>query len=116
VSDAAWTQTPLDRLQDALEAAGDRWRASLDVEAQAENEYRREHALAWVRASAEGVAITARAKYCENQASVVVAKCNWNMSIAKVKADHSKREECQSRLMAKMADQKYFGKADGGGF
>ncbi len=107
-------QTPLDRLQTALEAAGDAWRESLDREAEAENEYRQKHASAWAMASVENIAITARAKHCENQPDVIVAKCNWNMSIAKVKADHSKREECQSRLMAKMSDQRYMGQADGG--
>lgn len=108
--------SPLDRLQAALEAAGDVWRLSLDREADAENAYRAAHASAWAMASAEGVAISARGKHCENQAAVVVAKSDWNLAVARVKADHSKREECQSRLMAKMSDQKYLGQADGGGF
>lgn len=88
-----------------MERAGDEWRDALNAEAVAENAFRRAHAIEWVRAGS--VAITARAKHCENQPEVVTARCEWNLMIARSKAAHSKVEEIRNRLMASMSHQKY---------
>jgi hypothetical protein len=107
-------KSPLESLSDAHEAAGDEWRLAIQLEAEKENEFRRKHAIAWLQASGENIAITARAKHCENQPDVVEAKCEWNLAIARKVSCHSKVEEIQSRIMATMSNNKYMGRADGG--
>lgn len=107
-------RSSLDVIGDGLEQAGDHWRTTLNLEAEAENEYRRVHAIAWAQASNENMAVTIRAKHCENQPVVVSARCDWNIAVAREKAAHSKVEEQRNRLMSAMSDQRYMREASGG--
>lgn len=100
-------KSPLDQITTELERHGDEWRMSLNLEAEAENAFRRVHAIAWSHASADNIAITARSKHCENQPDVVEAKCAWNLTIARSRACASKVDELKSRLFATMNDQKF---------
>lgn len=91
-------------ITDALEHATDEYVAACNATAEAENNYARLFAAAYRQS--EQVAVTARAKFCDQLEHVVEAKCVFNAAEARERACKAKVEEVRNRLMAAMSWQR----------